>query len=73
MSLSGSLSTPGHLRDVADLRKSVATAQESILNISSLKAKSERKGVEESGLSGRHKYGSQIRGKPGLVIEVKGN
>jgi hypothetical protein len=42
MSLSGSLSAPSCLRDVADLRKSAATAQESVLNVSSLKAKSER-------------------------------
>jgi hypothetical protein len=41
-SLSGSLSTPSHLRDVADLRKPVATAQESVLDVSSLKAKSEK-------------------------------
>jgi hypothetical protein len=39
--------------------KSVATAQESILDISSLKAKSGRKGIEESGLLGHHKCGSQ--------------
>jgi hypothetical protein len=53
--------------------RSVATARESVLDVSSLKAKSERKGMKESGLLGRHKCGSQIRGKPGLVIEVKGN
>jgi hypothetical protein len=63
MSLSGSLSTPSRLRDVANLRKSVATAQESVLGISSLKAKPEMKGIEESGLLGRHECGSQIRGK----------
>jgi hypothetical protein len=73
VSLSGSLSTPSRLRDVANLRKSVATAQESVLDVSSLKAKSEKEGVEESGLSGRRKCGSQRRGKPRLVIEAKGN
>jgi hypothetical protein len=60
MSLSGSLSTPSCLRGVADfLSKSVATARESVLDVSSLKAKSERKGIEESGLLGCHKGGSQ--------------
>jgi hypothetical protein len=60
MSLSGSLSTPSCLRDVADLSKSVATAQESVLDVSSLMAKSEKGGgIEESGLLGRHKSGSQ--------------
>jgi hypothetical protein len=73
VSLSRSLSTPSRLRDVADLRKSVATARESILDISSLKAKSEKKGIKENGLLGHHKCGSQIRGKSGLVIEAKGN
>jgi hypothetical protein len=58
-SLSGSLSTPGHLRDVADLKKSVATARESVLDVSSLKAKSGKRGREASGLLGRHKGGSQ--------------
>jgi hypothetical protein len=53
--------------------RSVATARESVLDVSSLKAKSERKGMKESGLLGCHKCGSQIRGKPGLVIEAKGN
>jgi hypothetical protein len=53
-------------KDVANLRKSVATARESVLDVSSLKAKSERKRIEESGLLGCHKCGSQIRGKPGL-------
>jgi hypothetical protein len=43
MSLSGSLSTPSRLRDVADLSKPAATTQESVLDISSLRAKSERK------------------------------
>jgi hypothetical protein len=50
MSLSGSLSTPSRLRGVADLRKSAATARESVLDVSSLKAKSERKGVEKEWL-----------------------
>jgi hypothetical protein len=59
MSLSGSLSTPGHLRDVTDSRESVVTVRESVLDISSLTAKSERKEVEGSGLLGRHKCGSQ--------------
>jgi hypothetical protein len=59
MSLSGSLSTPSRLRDVANLRKPAATARESVLDVSSLKAKSERKGIEASGLLGRHKCGSQ--------------
>jgi hypothetical protein len=58
-SLSRSLSTPSHLKDVANLRKSAATAQESVLDISSLKAKSGREGIEESGLLGHHKGGSQ--------------
>jgi hypothetical protein len=58
-SVSGSLSTPSHLRDVADLRKSATTARESILNISFLKAKSERKEIKGGGLLGRHKDGSQ--------------
>jgi hypothetical protein len=44
MSLSGSLSTPSHLRDVANFSsKSAATARESVLDVSSLKAKSGRK------------------------------
>jgi hypothetical protein len=59
MSLSRSLDAPSRLRDVADLRKPAATARESILDISSLKAKSERKKIEESGLLGHHKCGSQ--------------
>jgi hypothetical protein len=58
-SLSGSLSTPSRLRGVADLKKSVATARESVLDVSSLKAKSGKRGREESGLLGRHKGGSQ--------------
>jgi hypothetical protein len=58
-SLSGSLSTPSHLRGVADLKKSVTTARESVLDVSSLKAKSERRGREEGGLLGCHKGGSQ--------------
>jgi hypothetical protein len=54
--------------------KSVATARESVLDVSSLKAKSERKEIEGSGLLGRHKCVSQNkREKPGLVIEAKGN
>jgi hypothetical protein len=59
MSLSRSLSTPNCLRDVADLRKSAATAREPVLDVSFLKAKSERKGIEESGLLDHHKGGSQ--------------
>jgi hypothetical protein len=41
--LSGSLGTPSRLRGVANLRKSVATAQESVLDVSSLRTKSERR------------------------------
>jgi hypothetical protein len=54
-------------------RESAATARESVLDVSSLKAKSERGKIEEKGLLGHHKGGSEIRGKPGLVIEAKGN
>jgi hypothetical protein len=41
------------------LIKSVATAQESVLNVSFLKAKSGRKGIERGGLLDHHKGGSQ--------------
>jgi hypothetical protein len=46
-SLSRSLNTPSCLRGVADLRKSVATARESVLDVSSLKAKSEKREREK--------------------------
>jgi hypothetical protein len=60
VSLSESLSTLSRLRDVADLRKSAATARGSVLDVSSLRAKSEKGGgVEEGGLLGRRKGGSQ--------------
>jgi hypothetical protein len=58
MSSSGSLTTPSRL-EMLPTSESVATARESVLDVSSLKAKSERKGIEESGLLGRHKEGSQ--------------
>jgi hypothetical protein len=59
MSLGGSLSTPSHPIDVTGLSKPAVTARESVLDVSSLKAKSERKGIEEGGLLGHHKGGSQ--------------
>jgi hypothetical protein len=60
-------------KDVANLKKSATTAREPVLDVSYLKAKSGREGIEESGLLGCHKRWFTIRGKPGLVIEAKGN
>jgi hypothetical protein len=52
--------TPSHLRDVADLRKPVTTARESVLDVSPLNAKSGRREVRRGGgLLGHHKCGSQ--------------
>jgi hypothetical protein len=73
MSLSRSLCAPGRLRDVSDFCESVVTAREPVLDVSFLKAKSERGGDVKEWLIRPSQIWFTIRGKPGLVIEAKGN
>jgi hypothetical protein len=72
MSLSGSLSTPGCLRDVADLRK-LSQLPENLYSTLAISRLSQKEGNRKEWLIRPSQVWFTVRGKPGLVIEVKGN